>query len=102
MQTDSQWVPSDRTGEAERVTLSQDARRRNNSHHGCNCGETKREVDGWINEDRCVREGKIENKNGKNGASIRKDRNYQEGKNTVREQRGGMREREKVAGGRGL
>lgn len=65
MQTDSQWVPSDRAGEAERVTLSQDARRRNNSHHGCNCGETKREVDGWINEDRCVREGKIENKNGK-------------------------------------
>lgn len=40
---DLQRVPRDRAGEAERVALSQNTRRRNNSHCGCNCGETQRE-----------------------------------------------------------
>lgn len=53
---DLQRVPRDRAGEAERVALSQNTRRRNNSHCGCNCGETQRErgvpggsvrEDGW-------------------------------------------------------
>ena len=41
--TDLQRVPGDRAGEAERVALSQNASRRNNSHCGCNCGERERE-----------------------------------------------------------
>lgn len=40
--TDLQRVPSEGAGEAERVALSQNARRRNNSHCGCNCGERER------------------------------------------------------------
>lgn len=98
LHTDLQWVPSDRAGEAERVTFSQDARRRNNSHCGCNCEETKREGGGSINEDRCVREGKIEKK----PQSWRTETNQKWKKRQWENKREEWGESVKVAGGRGL